>query len=156
MAAIVFPEGECLSIPKREFKFSPPGIPILGMMTVHETRRARLLMLIEEHKGMANLCEALGFARNDTARLGRIANANLRKERGDAPYVMGDDLARKIEDLLKRERGWMDTPPGYLDLSDQRVSHVVKVMEAMPEWQRDQAVKIVDTLAQPPRNGTDG
>ena len=105
---------------------------------------------------MANLCEALGFARNDTARLTRIANANVRHERGGAPYVMGDDMARRIEETLKLERGWMDTPPGYIDLKDGRISHVLKVMEAMPEWQRDQAVKIVDTIAQPVGNGTDG
>lgn len=97
----------------------------------------------------------MGFARNDTARLGRIANANIRHEREGKPYVMGDDLARTIEDKLLLERGWMDTPPGYVDMTDTRISHVLKVMEAMPEWQRDQAVKIVDTIAEPPKqNGT--
>jgi hypothetical protein len=158
MAAIVFPDGESLSIPWREFSFYPSGTPISGMlMTVHEVRRARLLMLVEQYKGMANLCEALGFARNDTARLTRIANANVRHERAGKPYVMGDDLARQIEGSLQLERGWMDTPPAYAPPPDQRIAHVLKIMESMPEWQLDQAVKIVDTLAQPARkNGTNG
>ena len=71
---------------------------------------------------------------------------------------MGDPQAREIEEKLKLDRGWMDTPPGYADLNDSRITHVVKVMEAMPEWQRDQAVKIVDTLADPAGkpNGTNG
>jgi hypothetical protein len=160
MAAIVFPMGERLSSPTGEFDYSPAGNPIGWMMTVHDARRARLLMLVQQHAGsMANLCEALGFARSDTARLTRIANANLRHEREGKPYVMGDELARQIEAKLNLERGWMDTPPGYADPSDSRITKALRLMEAMPEWQRDQAVKILDTLAQPVTksgNGTNG
>lgn len=71
---------------------------------------------------------------------------------------MGDNLARKIEERLGLEHGWMDTPPRYSDLHpDDRISHVMKVMEAMPEWQRDQAMRLVDAIAEPaPKRGNGG
>lgn len=57
------------------------------MNTVHETRRARLEMLVQQHGGkLAELNEALGLARNAT-KLARIRNANARLERGTV-YVM--------------------------------------------------------------------
>lgn len=132
------------------------------MLTIAETRRARLEMLIERHGGkIANLNAALGYERTAT-KLARLRNANVRHERNGKPYQMGDAQAREIEDKLGLERGWMDTPPGYADLGDTRISHALRIMEAMPEWKRDQAVKILDTLAQPPAevgkgpNGTSG
>lgn len=157
MAAILLPNGHMLSMPYGNFLVYPSGNTNVGMQTVSETRRARLEELIEQHDGkIANLNEALGYARNDT-RLARIRNANERTDRPGKVFQMGDAQAREIEDKLKLPRGWMDTPPGYADLSDQRISHVLKVMEAMQDWQRDQAVKIVDTLAQPHKgNGTEG
>jgi len=39
---------------------------------------------------------------------------------------------------------------------DPRISHVVKILTQMEDHQRDQAVKIVDTLAEPARNTTTG
>jgi hypothetical protein len=144
-------------MPIGNFRRYPAGNTNGGMQTIAETRRARLEELIAKHAGvLANLNEALGYERNDT-RLARIRNANARTDRPGKIFQMGDPQAREIEDKLNLPRGWMDTPPGYADLSDQRISHVLRVMEAMPDWQRDQAVKIVDTIAQPPReNGTHG
>lgn len=127
------------------------------MRTIAETRRERLEMLITQHGGkLANLNEALGYERNST-KLAKLRNANIRQDRGK-PYQMGDALAREIEDALHLERGWMDTPPGYADLTDHRVAHAIKVLEAMPDYVLDQAIKIIDTLAEPPRseNGTTG
>lgn len=116
-------------------------------------------MLIAQHGGkIANLNERLGYERTAT-KLARLRNANVRHERAGKPYQMGDAQAREIEDKLGLERGWMDTPPGYPDMTDTRISQALKLMEAMPEWQRDQAVKILDTLAQPPAkvgNGDEG
>lgn len=144
-------------MPWGNFRASPLGNTNAAMLTIAETRRARLEMLIAKHGGViANLNEALGYPRNDT-RLARIRNANSRSDRPGKVFQMGDPHAREIEEKLHLERGWMDTPPGYADMDDPRISHVVKVMEAMPEWQRDQAVKIVDTLAEPARgDGTGG
>lgn len=120
---------------------------LTSLMTVQDSRRARLIVLVEKHGGMANLCEALGFARNDTARLTRIANANVRHERGGTPYVMGDDLARTIEEKLQLERGWMDTPPG-VDLSGNEAQvQLLHVAERLEPYQVSQLIAIGETLA---------
>jgi hypothetical protein len=78
------------------------------MKTVAETRRERLEILIEKHGSVAVLNEALGWARTDP-KLAQIRNANVRAGRAK-PYQMGDAMARDIEDKLRLERGWMDTP----------------------------------------------
>lgn len=126
------------------------------VQTIDETRRQRLEMLIKQYGSIAELNIRIGMARTD-ATLSQVRNQAAHSKSGK-PRVMGDPVARKIEKELKLPPGWMDTPPGYADLSDPRVGHVIKVMEAMQEWQRDQAVKIVDTLAEPPStgNGTTG
>ena len=70
---------------------------------------------------------------------------------------MGDDLARKIEEKLELELGWMDTPPTYAELhgdEDPRTK-VMQLMEAMPPDQWPTAVRLLDALAQP-ATGTDG
>lgn len=124
------------------------------MQTVFETRRARLKELIAKFGSIAALNLALGWDATNP-RLSQIQNRSIRSDRG-TPYEMGDSTAREIETKLLLEVGWMDTPEAYAP-HDQRISHVLKVMEAMPEWQREQAVKIVDTLAEPKKaNGTQG
>jgi hypothetical protein len=155
MVAIVLPKGYKSSMPFGYFLLFPVGNNNFGMQTIAETRRARLEMLIKRYGRLADLNEALGYERNAT-KLARLRNANARSDRPGKVFQMGDPQAREIEQKLGLERGWMDTPPGYEELGDHRIRHVAKLMEAMPEWQRDQAVKIVDTLAQPARNnGTD-
>lgn len=132
-----------------------------NMKTIEETRREKLQILVDRHNGMANLCEALGYARNDTAPLTRILHANARRDRGEGKtYNMGSPMARDIESKLGLDVGWMDTPMGYSDMQpDDRIVHVMKIMESMPDWQRDQAMRIIDTFAEPAkpnRNGTTG
>ncbi len=126
------------------------------MQTIDETRRQRLEELIVQHGSIASLNEALGYARTD-ATLSQIRNRSPHSRTGK-PRTMGDDVARSIEQTLNLPVGWMDTPPGLQDLSDHRLAHVVRIMESMPEHVRDQAVKIIATLAEPPRqgNGTHG
>lgn len=129
-----------------------------GMQTVFETRRARLKELIGKYGSISALNQALGWDATNP-RLSQIQNRSIRSDRG-TPYEMGDATAREIEEKLALGTGWMDTPQGYAAPTDQRIAHVLKIMESMPDWQLDQAVKIVDTLAQPTRkngtNGTDG
>lgn len=151
MGAIVFPMGETLSSPYGEFSFSPAGGQILRMEIVEETRRIRLQMLVKKHGSMASLCERLGYARNETATLTRILNANIRHDRGGEPYNMGSPIARKIEEKLSLGLGWMDTPPSYAELhgeEDPRTK-VMLLMEAMPPDQWSTAVRLLDALAQP-------
>lgn len=114
------------------------------MQTIDKTRRERLEELIATYGSIAALNASMGMDRTD-ATFSQIRNQALHSKTGK-PRVMGDDLARKIEDRLKKPEGWMDTPPGYADLTDSRIQHVMKMMEAMPEWQRDQAMKILIRL----------
>ena len=85
------------------------------MQTVSETRRARLEMLIKKHGSVAELNDSLGWARTDP-KLTLIRNADVRSGRAK-PHQMGDAMARDIEIKLNLERGWMDTPPTYAELS---------------------------------------
>ena len=159
MCAIVFPTGETLSSPLGEFSFSPVGRQILAMETVEETRRNRLDLLVKRHGSMASLCEKLGYARNETATLTRILNANVRHDRGGEPYNMGSPMARKIEEKLSLGHGWMDTPPSYAELHEEEDprTKVMLMMEAMPPDQWATVVRLVDALAQPTAaNGTTG
>lgn len=146
-----------MSRPIGEFVFPAPDGPILDMKTVEETRRTRLQMLVEKYGGMANLCELLGYARNETATLTRILNANIRHDRGGKPYNMGSPMAREIENKLEKPIGWMDTPPGESDTANPNdpISKAVTLLAAMEPEARYQAVRLLDALAQPAaKNGT--
>lgn len=129
------------------------------MEIVEETRRVRLQMLVKKLGSMASLCEKLGYARNETATLTRILNANIRHDRGGETYNMGSPMARKIEEKLSLGLGWMDTPPSYAELhgeEDPRAK-VMQLMEAMPPDQWATVVRLVDAVAQPaPSTGTHG
>jgi hypothetical protein len=59
---------------------------------------------------------------------------------------------------LEQLKGWDATPlSDYSATRQQRIEHAVKAMEQMTDYQVDQAVKIIDTLAQPQsKNGTSG
>ncbi len=111
-------------------------------------------MLKEKYGTVSALNVAIGWE-STSARLSQILNGSVRSGRG-TPYEMGDSTARLIEEKLQLQIGWMDTPPSYTDsATNNQIAHVVKLLEAMPQWQREQAVKIVDALAQP-ANGTTG
>lgn len=129
-----------------------------SVMTVHETRLARLQMLLREYGSVAALNEALGWARTDV-KLMQIKNENQRPGRGKA-YQMGDAMARAIEQKLDKPRGWMDTPPSFAEMhgeSDPRAK-LQLLMEQMPSDQWPLAIRLLDALAQPPQplrsNGT--
>jgi hypothetical protein len=121
------------------------------MKTVEETRRARLQMLVDQHKGMANLCEKLGYARNETATLTRILNGNIRHERGGKPYNMGSPMAREIEATLHLECGWMDTPVALITAHSDNdlISRAVRALESMEPPTLYQAIRLLDALRQP-------
>lgn len=76
------------------------------MKTVEEIRRDRLLELKAQHGSFAKLNELLGRLSTDST-FSQIANSSL-NSKTKTPKVMGSDQARKIEELLKKPRGWMD------------------------------------------------
>lgn len=161
MGYIVFPTGESLSSTGGEFLFPQRYIEILGMKTVEETRRDRLQMLVERHggdkDGMANLCEALGYARNNTAGLTRILNANVRHDRDGEPYEMGSKKAREIETKLGLPVGWMDTPPSLFEQfgHSEPLDKMAELMAVMEPAMQYQAVRVVGSLVKP-AEGTNG
>ena len=122
------------------------------MKTIGEIRRDNLEILLLQFRSLADLNEKLELARTDST-LSQIRNRST-SSRGK-PRAMGDDLARKIEAALNLDSGWMDNVQYPPDTRQHRIQHVLQVMELMEDWQVDQTVKIVDTIAEPaPRNGT--
>ena len=106
---------------------------------------------------MADLCQALGYARKETAGLTRILNANLRHDRDSQPYVMGSTTARRIEIALNLEVGWMDTPPTYAEIHGESNPRALAmaVMEKMPDYQLPKVLQMLDIFTQPDaKNGT--
>jgi hypothetical protein len=121
------------------------------MLTIAETRRARLEILIERYSGrIADLNEKLGYERNDT-RIARIRNANERKDRPGKVFQMGDAQAREIEDRLGLERGWMDTPPGLEYATGGRVDQLHQVMQSLSPYQIEQWIEMGVVLARVPQ-----
>ena len=135
----------------------PLGATSLAMQTVHDTRRQRLAMLLDQYKTFANLNDALKWPRTD-GRLSRIKNQNVRTDREGKSFEMGDSIAREMEEKLGLDHGWMDTPPSYAELHgdpDPR-THLLAVMEKLPVDQYATAIRLITALAgqDPTKNGT--
>ena len=126
------------------------GYPILLMKTIAETRRMRLDMLVKRHgDSLAKLNEVLGLDRTD-ATLSQIRTQAKHSKTGK-PRSMGDDLARRIENTLLLERGWMDTPP---TLSEQygrpdTKAMVMEVMDKLPHEHHATVLRLVNALVEP-------
>lgn len=140
--------------PSVHSKFPHREIPLSTMQTVHETRKQRLEMLIEQHGTIAKLNEALGWTRTDS-RISRIRNSNARSDRDGKVFQMGDGMAREIEGVLKLEVGWMDTPPSLHDQygPSEPLDKMAALLAAMEPEMQYKVVRMVAALAQP-SNGT--
>lgn len=131
------------------------GHPILLMKTIAETRRIRLDMLVKRHgDSLAKLNEVLGLDRTD-ATLSQIRTQAKHSKTGK-PRSMGDDLARRIENTLLLDRGWMDTPPTP---SEQYGDHdtramVMAAMDKLPYKDHATVLRLVNALVQPAKTGT--
>ena len=113
------------------------------------------MLLIRQYGSLADLNQAVGLERN-APQLARIKNANARLDRGTV-YTMGDQQARDIEEKLGLERGWMDTPPTYTELTgeDDPKAKLMLLMEQIPQEDWPKAVRLLGALAEPaPLNGT--
>lgn len=123
------------------------------MRTISEIRHSNLLLLLEEHGSLAELNDKLRLPRTD-ATLSQIKNRSPDSKTGK-PRVMGDILARRLEAALGLDEGWMDNAQYRAGTREARVAMALQVMERMPDWQVDQAIKILDTIAEPsPLTGT--
>lgn len=126
----------------------------LRMRTINQIRHSNLLLLLEDYDSLAALNERLGLPRTD-ATLSQIKNRSKDSKTGK-PRVMGDVLARRIEAAVGKPEGWLDNPQYRSGTREARVALAMQLMERMPDWQVDQAIKILDTIAEPPpRTGTD-
>jgi hypothetical protein len=120
------------------------------MQTILETRLARLAILVKRYDGsLAKLNEALGLDRTDST-LSQIRTGAVHSKTGKT-RGMGDNLARKIEEKLGLERGWMDTPPTYGELHGEQDprAKALAVFEALPEHQWPVALRLIGALVQP-------
>src|SRR5690554_377945 len=85
------------------------------MKTTSEIRRDRLRQLVQRHGGISALNVALGRSARDST-FSQILN-QATNSKGGKPKVMGDRMARGIEERLCLQPGWMDTEedPDYED-----------------------------------------
>lgn len=76
-------------------------------MEAAETNYRRLLMLIDEAEGAANLARRLGHKSSSTISQykSRLPNSKTGK-----PKDLGKALARRLESVCGKPRGWMDQP----------------------------------------------
>jgi hypothetical protein len=146
-----------MSIATAQFSFPGTEHLISRVKTIAETRRARLQMLLDKHGTLAAINDLIELPRTD-ATLSQIKNQSPHHKTGK-PRSMGDDMARRIEEKLDLETGWMDTPPSYSELHGEAdpISKAIDLMAAMEPEARYQAVRLLDALAQPTKaNGTTG
>lgn len=145
---------QLMSIAKNELCEIADCYPIKAMKTSGQIRRENLVLLLDRQGSAANLNERLDLPRTD-ATLSQIKNQSLAAS--GKGRMMGDMLARRIERALELPEGWMDNDQAPLSYRQQRIEHAIKAMEGMAEYQLDQAIQIIDTLAQPApgKNGTE-
>lgn len=88
-----------------EFQTPAIGYQMLGMSTVSEIRHRNLLLLIAREGSIQALASKIERSHSQISQL-----KNLSKRADGRPRVIGDDLARHIEDKLDLSPGWMDHP----------------------------------------------
>lgn len=133
------------------------GYLIAGMQTISETRRQRLAILVRRYgEKLADLNEAIGLDRTDST-LSQIRTQAKHSKTGK-PRVMGDDLARKIENELQLEAGWMDTPPNWDELLSQEDPRIkaYQLLEQMSPEQAAVATRLLTAIAEPEKKQGNG
>jgi hypothetical protein len=123
------------------------------MRTVEEVRRIRLAMLRERYGTLSELNARLGLLRRDST-LSQILNSS--RSSAGKTKIMGSDLARRIEETLELEVGWMDTDPAY-DNAAQRLSQeamqLAREFDRRSEPERQAMLTLWRTLTEVARQG---
>lgn len=108
------------------------------MYTIDEIRHANLLRLIERYGGTQVVAERVGRSH---AQISQLKNRN--KHSGTTrPRVIGDDVARALENAFELPRGWMDNSdvpfPGDDQATEERSWTVVvaDLMQKAPAEER--------------------
>lgn len=84
-----------------------------AMKTSSEIRHANLLALIKKAGSIQAVAEKLG---KDHAQISQLKTQAKHSKTGK-PRLIGDDIARLIEERFNLEIGWMDNPHGANDLA---------------------------------------
>lgn len=116
-----------------------------GMKTISEIRLANLVLLVQE---LGSQEAVAARATTSAVYVSQLLNRAPDSKTGK-PRQIGDPLARKLEAGCDKELGWMDNAHYPRDHRNERISHAVQAMESMGDWQLDQAIKIIDTIAEP-------
>lgn len=136
----------------RSFPELSASLPIGVMKTIAEIRLANLELLISEFK----TAEAVATKANtNPVYLSQIRNRTP-DSKTKRPREIGEPLARKLEMTCDKERGWMDHEHPVNSFRHERIQRALVVMEHMEDWQLDQAIKIVDTIAEPAKRQGNG
>ena len=122
------------------------------MKTIAEIRLENLDLLIGEFGSQEKVAE---LGDTSSVYLSQIRNQTPDAKTGK-PRQMGDPMARKLEEGCKKERGWMDHEQMPHTYRSAKLQAAIGVMEHMEYWQLDQAIKIVNTIAEPHPKASEG
>ena len=137
----------------RSFHFLSEPLLIGGMKTIAEIRLDNLTLLIEEFGSQDEIARRAGTS---PVYISQLINRTPDFKTGK-PRQVGDPMARRVEAGCEKEVGWLDNRHPVLTYRQQRVAHVMQVMEEMEDWQVDQATKSIDTIAEAiPKRGNGG
>lgn len=136
----------------RSFQFLSASLPIGAMKTIAEIRLGNLAILVEEFGSQDALAEKVATS---PVYISQLLNQTPDSKTGK-PRQVGDPLARRLESNCSKEIGWMDHEHPPLTYRQQRIAHVLQVMEEMEDWKIDQATKIIDTIAEPAPKRSNG
>lgn len=116
------------------------------MKTIDQIRLDNLELLISELGSADAVAE---MANTSPVYLSQIRNRTP-DSKTKKPREMGGPLARKLEECCGKEIGWMDNHHHATTYRQQQFEQTLRVMEDMPAWQLDQAIKIIEAIAAPP------
>lgn len=122
------------------------------MKTVDEVRRANFDLLLKEAGKAAELARRAEISR---AYISQIVNNIPHPETG-RPRRIDDKAARKLEEGMSKERGWMDKDHSRItsvtDL-DGREGHLIALFRQMSEADRERLLLEAEELAKRPHSG---
>ena len=112
------------------------------MVTIYDTRRARLEVLIAQHGGsLRALADAAGL---NEAYLSQIRTQQPDSKTG-RPRQMGDKLARTLEERCRLPAGWMDQSKGM----SPEASSIAALFDRLPPDAREQYAAVILAMLRP-------
>lgn len=110
-------------------------------MDVKAVRKIKLQRLVAGHRSMREAADVLGLDYQVVYQLTHNAKRSTGK-----PYQMGDDIARKIEDKLGKNRGWMDSLVDELSIIEAETMEAALDMQELSKDDRKLINSMIKTL----------